>query len=100
MRTFILLTFFAVASQEADSQLKRLVVIGSSTAAGSGASTYDSCWVRRISYQYKNQQMVVDTVHNLALPGYDTYHGMPSSYPPAFGNSFQIRKEILPRQTV
>ncbi len=87
MRTFILLAFIAFSSQEADSQLKRLVVIGSSTAAGSGASPYDSCWVRRINFQYKYQQAVVDTVHNLAWPGYDNYHGMPSSYPPAFGNS-------------
>ena len=87
MRTLFLLTFLAFASEEADSQLQRLVVIGSSTAAGAGVSTYDSCWVRRINYQYKYQQTVVDTVHNLALGGYDTYHGMPSSYPPAFGNS-------------
>src|SRR5205809_3757566 len=87
MRTLILLSFLAFASEEANCQIKRLVVIGSSTAAGSGASTYDSCWVHRISYLYKNQQAVVDTVYNLALPGYDTYHGMPSSYPPAFGNS-------------
>ena len=88
MRTLFLLTFLVFASQEADCQLKRLVVIGSSTAAGAGATVYDSCWVRRINYQYKYQQTVVDTVHNLALSGTDTYHGLPTSYiVTAFGYS-------------
>ncbi|MGO8055687.1 hypothetical protein, partial [Rhizobium leguminosarum] len=63
------MTFLAFASEEAVCQLKRLVVIGSSTVAGAGASVYDSCWVRRISYQYKYQQTVVDTVHNLGMGG-------------------------------
>lgn len=66
-------------------QNKKLAVIGSSTAFGTGAQPIDSSWVRRINHFYKYQNNVVDTVYNIALGGYDPYHGMPSSYVPAAG---------------
>ncbi len=56
----------------------RLVVLGSSTAAGTGASIPDSSWVNRCR-QYlagvANQSQVI----NLALGGYTTYHLLPSN---------------------
>ncbi len=69
-------------------QLKKLAVIGSSTAEGIGAQpAIDSSWVRMINYYYKYQNSTIDTVFNLALSGYDTYHGLPTGYTPAFGFS-------------
>ena len=61
----------------------RIVVIGSSTAAGAGASPVDSAWVNRYRsslYQYN----LANKVFNLARGGYNTYHLMPSdAVPPA-----------------
>jgi lysophospholipase L1-like esterase len=54
-----------------------LVVLGSSTAEGTGASTPDSGWVAR----YQNAVYVNDTRHevvNLARGGYTTYHLLPT----------------------
>lgn len=58
----------------------RIVVIGSSTAAGSGASTQDSAWV----YRYKHALYRRDTryeVVNLAVGGYNTYKLIPTGTP-------------------
>lgn len=69
-------------------QLKKLAVIGSSTAEGIGAQpAIDSSWVRMVNFFYKYQNSTIDTVFNLALSGYDTYHGLPTGYTPAFGFS-------------
>ena len=61
----------------------RIVVIGSSTAAGAGASPIDSAWVNRYRsslYDYN----LDNEVFNLARGGYNTYHLMPSdAVPPA-----------------
>ncbi len=54
-----------------------VVVIGSSTAEGTGASTPDSAWV----YRFRNTVYSNDTRHdviNLAKGGYTTYHLLPS----------------------
>ncbi|MFM9908869.1 MAG: hypothetical protein ACKVOW_05960 [Chitinophagaceae bacterium] len=84
MKRFILLVVLGIFFSGLNAQLKKLVVIGSSTAFGTGAQpANDSSWVRRINYHYKYQQSVVDTVYNLALGGYDPYHGLPSGYTPA-----------------
>lgn len=83
MRTLILVVIMAISITPAVAQPKKLVVIGSSTAFGTGAQPIDSSWVRRINYYYKYQQSVVDTVYNIALGGYDPYHGLPSWYTPA-----------------
>jgi len=68
----------------ADSQNKVIAVIGSSTAAGVGASVPDSSWVRRLSNYYKNRG-ILDTIYNHAVGGYNPYHGMPSGYIPPPG---------------
>ena len=54
-----------------------VVVIGSSTAAGTGPSTPDSAWVNR----YRNYLQAINPqnqVTNLAIGGTTTYHIMPS----------------------
>ncbi len=59
----------------------RIVVIGSSTAAGTGASVVDSAWVNR--YRALQQSIrPANEVINLARGGYNTYHLMPSDLPP------------------
>jgi sugar lactone lactonase YvrE/lysophospholipase L1-like esterase len=63
---------------------KVIVVIGSSTAAGNGASTLDSAWVWRYRRYVKSidpKAMVV----NLAVGGYTTYDVMASDYVPPQG---------------
>ncbi|SFT87621.1 Lysophospholipase L1 [Lishizhenia tianjinensis] len=58
----------------------RIVVIGSSTAAGAGASTQDSAWV----YRYKHELYRRDTryeVLNLAVGGYNTFKLIPTGTP-------------------
>ena len=65
-------------------QNKVIAILGSSTAAGTGPSSPDSSWVRRLSHYYKVRG-VVDTIYNHAVGGYNSYHGMPSDYIPPPG---------------
>src|SRR6476620_5687597 len=60
----------------------KLVVLGSSTAAGTGASVPDSAWVNRLQAEFaKNRNDNQDTtIINLALGGYVTYKVMPNDY--------------------
>jgi lysophospholipase L1-like esterase len=60
----------------------RLVVLGSSTSAGTGASVPDSAWVNRFQAAYaKDKTDNQDTaVINLAVGGYVTYKIMPNEY--------------------
>ena len=64
-----------------DTTTKVVVVLGSSTAAGWGASTYDSCWVSRLQSAFNKDTMRVKVV-NFGAPGYVTYHCMPSTFSP------------------
>lgn len=59
-----------------------IVVIGSSTAAGTGASPIDSAWVPRYR-NYLQSTNPANTVTNLAKGGYNTYHLLPSATQPA-----------------
>ena len=70
------LSFSEVASQ------KRVVVMGSSTAAGTGSSSPDSSWVGRLqTYFRQNTSDGLDTlVTNIAQGGQTTYHQMPSGF--------------------
>src|SRR5256885_13735345 len=68
-------------------QTKFHSVIGSSTAAGMGASVTDSCWVNRLTHYYQQQGLTI-IPHNLAVPGRNCYHGMPSSYMPPPSRDF------------
>ncbi|MDG1476735.1 MAG: SGNH/GDSL hydrolase family protein, partial [Vicingaceae bacterium] len=56
-----------------------IVVIGSSTAAGTGPSTPDSAWVNRYR-EYLQEINPLNQVTNLAIGGTTTYHIMPSSF--------------------
>ncbi|MEM7654544.1 MAG: GDSL-type esterase/lipase family protein [Bacteroidota bacterium] len=61
-----------------------IVVMGSSTAAGAGASTSDSAWVNR--YRRHLQEInPASTLTNIARGGYNTYHLMPSGFVPPVG---------------
>jgi len=53
----------------------KLVVIGSSSAFGTGCSPIDSSWVNRFKAQFKSIEVV-----NLAANGYSTYCALPSGY--------------------
>ena len=61
-----------------------IVVLGSSTAAGTGSSTPDSSWVGRYR-KYVMEQNADARVVNLAIGGYTTYHIMPTGYVPPSG---------------
>ena len=56
-----------------------VVVLGSSTAAGSGPSTPDSAWVNRYR-NYLQDINPLNQVTNLAIGGTTTYHIMPTGY--------------------
>jgi lysophospholipase L1-like esterase len=62
---------------------KKVTILGSSTAEGTGASVVDSSWVGRLSASFKkNTSDGVDTtVENLARGGYVTYQSLPTDYP-------------------
>jgi predicted peptidase len=62
---------------------KRLGIIGSSTSAGGGASTFDSSYVGRLKALYVGNG-IVDSVIDLGQFGYNPYQAMPTGYvPPA-----------------
>jgi len=63
----------------------RIVVLGSSTAAGEGASVTDSSWVGRLQLYYRKNTTAgnPDTiVTNLAIGGFNSYRVMPDNYVP------------------
>lgn len=62
----------------------RVVVIGSSTAAGVGAKPIDSAWVNRYRTHLKTLHPSCQVV-NLAKSGYQTFHLMPTGYQPPPG---------------
>ncbi len=57
----------------------RIVVLGSSTAAGAGASTKDSAWVWRYRQWLSDINPAYEVI-NLAVGGYTSYHLQPSGY--------------------
>ena len=72
-----------------------IVVIGSSTAEGTGASTQDSAWVDRYrAALYQNDTRL--EVFNLALGGYTTYHLLPTGtvIPPGVGIAIDPERNV------
>ncbi len=65
---------------------RHVVVIGSSTAAGTGASVPDSAWVNRYRSYLTNLHPEYE-VSNLAKGGYQTYHLMPTGFVPPPGRN-------------
>lgn len=64
-------------STKADSAT--IVIIGSSTAAGMGATPADSSWVNRLKLATKENKRIL-TYYNLGIVGLTTYQGIPKSY--------------------
>ena len=62
-----------------DTTSHKLVVLGSSTAAGVGASSVDSGWVKRYR-NYLFEKNTTINVINLAVGGYTTYDIMPNRF--------------------
>ena len=91
MALFVLAALFfapALAQNPVNYCLKadsvHIVVLGSSTAAGTGPSSNDSAWVNR----YRNYLQAINAsnqVTNLARGGYTTYHLMPDGNQPPAG---------------
>ena len=85
---FIFLTFILKGQDEQNPCLSNqdfhLVILGSSTAAGTGPSSPDSTWVNR----YRNFLQGINPdnlVTNLAIGGTTTYHIMPNWFSPPSG---------------
>lgn len=63
-----------------------LGIIGSSTAAGAGATTFDSSWVAITTRYYKERGELSKTI-DIAVSGTTTWNGMPTSFtPPTTGS--------------
>ena len=64
---------------------KRIVIMGSSTAVGTGASSTANSWAGRTQAHFRqNTTDGLDTiVNNIAASGYTTYHEMPTGFIPA-----------------
>ena len=61
-----------------------IVILGSSTAAGTGATSPDSSWVGRLRAFVARTDSTVRVI-NLAIGGFTTYDIMPSGYMPPAG---------------
>jgi lysophospholipase L1-like esterase len=73
---------FLLSSFNSLAQQKKVTVLGSSTAAGTGASVPDSSWVGKLRLGFsKNPSDGKDTiVNNRAVGGYVTYKSLPTGY--------------------
>jgi len=76
-KALIALALFLASTSFCLSQ-KRIAVIGSSTAAGSGASRQDSAWVN-LAKKYYEDLGKIDTIYNLAVPASLSSNGLPGS---------------------
>jgi lysophospholipase L1-like esterase len=74
---------FVLSSFNGFAQQKKVTILGSSTAYGTGATVPDSSWVGRLgAYFNRNSIDGIDTtVNNRAVGGYDTYKSLPTGYP-------------------
>ena len=68
--------------------MRKIAVLGSSTAVGTGCTTPDSSWVGRLNYYYKYQLASIDTTYNLAVGGTTSYNAMPTTYTPPASRPF------------
>ncbi len=59
-----------------------VVVLGSSTTFGTGATVYDSSWVAKFT-AYLHRKNSQNVVYNMGIPGYTTYQNLrPTGYTP------------------
>lgn len=73
---------FILSSFNGLAQIKKVTVLGSSTAEGTGASVPDSSWVGKLRLSFnRNPSDGKDTVvSNRAVGGYVTYKSLPTGY--------------------
>jgi lysophospholipase L1-like esterase len=72
----IVIVFMALAHLSAIAQVQTLVLLGASTASGTGATTYDSSFAGRYAHYLQGQ--FPWTFTNLAVSGYTTFQLMPT----------------------
>jgi|GEM_PF-1236468 len=70
-------------------QVIKFVVLGSSTAAGTGPTKVDSAWVWKYR-EYLFQKNTATQVLNLAVGGYTTYHIMPDEFSAPSGRPARV----------
>jgi len=85
---FVFVLFFPSITNAADSDQVncnkswKIVVLGSSTAFGTGASNNDSSWTGRFN-KYIKRKNATTQLYNLGIPGYRTYQNLrPDGYLP------------------
>lgn len=84
----------AIERTSADTQRKVVVILGSSTAYGTGATPVDSGWVNKLRGNFRDEGRNI-AIYNLALGGYTTYHIMPSTVrPPAGKPSADLARNV------
>lgn len=89
----IILLLAVFAALNAESQVRRIGVLGSSSANGQGVPT-DSAWAMKLKKYYLGLNLI-DTLHRIAASTYDCYSGMPTGYiPPPGRNSPNISYNI------
>jgi lysophospholipase L1-like esterase len=76
---FLLLLILKSASLEAQDGVIKVVVLGSSTAAGTGPTNSSNAWVN-LYRTYLKEINSSNEVINLAVGGYTTYQCMPTSF--------------------
>lgn len=101
MKNIFVLYIFLIIELAASTSFaqKKIAILGSSTAAGYGASDINFSWVGRLQTSFrKSITDGVDTViDNRTIPGYYTYNGLPTGYSlPANRTSYLLtHKEML-----
>ncbi len=87
MKGFYIVAFLLLLLN-VNAQNKKLVIIGSSTSACTGPSSFSNCYVARLDAYYDGIGQPIDIVQ-LAVGGYNVYKGMPSSYVGPSGGDYQ-----------
>jgi lysophospholipase L1-like esterase len=90
----VLIISFQTANAQRKSKEHVIVVLGSSTAEGAGPKSKDSAWVN-LFREYALKKNSKNTVVNLALGGYSTYHILPDSSTPVKGRAVPDKKRNI-----
>lgn len=69
----------------------QIVILGSSTAAGYGASSYQYSWVGLLQNSTISNKF---TIYNLSKGGYTTYHFLPQNYNSKYPNLIDTSRNI------
>ncbi|MGI8950197.1 MAG: SGNH/GDSL hydrolase family protein [Chitinophagaceae bacterium] len=86
---FIIILSADTATAQICTKPFHIVILGSSTAAGDGATSYEHAWVDKFEDYLKN----IDTnyvVNNLAVSGTTTYAAQPDAYDPPPGRPLPL----------